>query len=153
VELEGSVAIYKERIVIAQSAGVFLICALAIAAQTPASPDITGTWVEESSGAAKWVLAEKDGSIHVVQMNGDKVQADFTCPLNGKECDIKQGGRSEKVMIYYNGDKLVEIIEGHDGTTKKRLSVSADGKTLDVELVPLSSADKAEKTVFHRQTS
>ena len=86
-------------------------------------------------------------------MRGDRVEADFTCPLSGKECEIKQDGRSEKAMIYYNGDKLVEIIEAHDGTTKRRLSLSADGKTLDVELVPLSSSDKAEKIVFHRQAT
>ena len=53
--------------------------------------------------------------------------------------------RAEKVMMYFNGDKLVEIRERGNDAIKQRLTVSADGKTLTVETVPLDSNQKATK--------
>jgi hypothetical protein len=134
-------------------AALLLATAMTLVAQAPTRPDVSGTWVDQSTGSIKWVLTEKDGQMHVVETNGDKVETDFTCPLNGKECAVKQDGRSEKMMIYYNGDKLVEISEGHEGVSKKRLSMSADGKTLSVEIIPLASTDKTETMSFRRQTT
>jgi hypothetical protein len=132
---------------------IALVVPMLLAAQTPGRPDVSGTWIEQSNGANKWILAEKDGSMHVTEMTGDKVETDFICPLTGRECEIKQQGRPEKMMVYYNGNKLVEIREGRDGVEKKRLSVSSDGKTLNVEIVPLSSKDKKETLSFQRQSA
>ncbi len=56
-------------------------------------------------------------------------------------------------MVYFNGNRLVEILEGHDGVTKRRLTVSPDGNLLTVELVPLTSQDKGEKMLFRRGTT
>jgi hypothetical protein len=130
------------------AAEFFLAVAITLAAQAPTHPDVSGTWVDQSNNSSKWILTEKDGSIHVVEMKGDRVETEFTCPMNGQECAI--AGRHEKAMVYYNGDKLVEITEGHEGSVKKRLTVSADGKTLAVELVPLTSTEKTENLVFRR---
>jgi len=121
-----------------------------LCAQTSKQADISGTWVSENNDKVIWVLSQKDEALHAVEMAGEKPSADFTCPLNGQTCDVKIDGHSEKMMVYYNGDRLVEILEGHAGVTKRRLSVSADGKVLTVEFVPLSSQDKGEKTLFHR---
>jgi predicted ATP-binding protein involved in virulence len=123
---------------------------VALAAQTP---DFSGTWQSDSNAAQKWVLDQKDGHIHVQEMNGDRVEADFTCALNGQECAAKENGRSEKIMMYFNGDKLVEIRERNAVSSKQRLTVSGDGKTLTVETVPLSSDQKAETTSFRRQST
>jgi hypothetical protein len=138
---------------LARCAGIFLLTACGLAAQTASQPDVSGTWIEQSNGDTKWVLTEKDDTIHVQEMTGDKIDTEFTCPLNGQECSAKIAGHSEKMMVYYNGDKLVEISEGRDGASKKRLTVSADGKTLSVELVPLSSSQKTETLQFRRQTT
>jgi hypothetical protein len=40
---------------------------------------------------------------------------------------------------------------GND-TVKRRFTLSADGKTLDVEMIPLSSEQKPEKLTFQRET-
>lgn len=134
-------------------AAILLLAACGLAAQTASQPDVSGTWIEQSRGDTKWVLTETNGTIHVQETTGDKVDADFTCPLNGQECAVKVAGHDEKMMVYYNGDKLVEISEGKDGVSKKRLTVSADGKTMSVELVPLSSSQKTETLQFRRQTT
>ena len=86
-------------------------------------------------------------------MSGDRVEVEFTCALNGQECPAKEEGHSEKIMMYFNGDKLVEIRERANGTVKQRLTVSADGKTLSVETIPLSSDEKAETQAFRRQAT
>jgi len=120
---------------------------MALAAQTP---DVSGTWQSDSNASVKWVLEQKDGKIHVQEMNGEKVETDFTCSLSGTECAVKEGGHSEKMMMYFNGPKLVEIRERGSDTLKRRLSVSDDGKKLTVETVPLSALDKSETESFHR---
>jgi len=129
---------------------VFFSASFSLLAQTSNEPDVSGTWVSENSDHVTWVLTQKDGTLHAVEMAGDKPSVDFTCPLNGQTCDVKIAGHTEKMMVYYNGDRLVEILEGHSGVTKRRLSVSADRKVLTVEFVPLSSQDKGEKMIFHR---
>jgi len=102
-------------------------------------------------GTTKWILAQKDGKMHVQEMNDGRVVGDFTCALSGQECEVKEDGRSKKVMLYYNGPKLVAIRVHGDDATKQRLSVSSDGKTLQVETVPLSASQKAETLTFQRQ--
>jgi hypothetical protein len=129
-------------------AGAFSVGMLA---QTSTEPDVSGTWVQSSNGAIKWILAQKDGKMHVQEMNDSRVVGDFTCALSGQECEVKEDGRSEKVMLYYNGSKLVAIRVRGDDATKQRLSVSSDGKTLQVETVPLSASQKAETLTFQRQ--
>ena len=129
---------------------IFLSASFSLFAQTSSQPDVSGTWVSENHDNVTWILTQKDDALHVVEMTGEKPSADFTCPLNGQPCDVKIAGHSEKMMVYYNGDRLVEILEGHSGVTKRRLTVSADGKVLTVEVVPLSAQDKSEKTLFHR---
>jgi hypothetical protein len=97
------------------------------------SPDLSGTWQSQTNGAQKWVLDQKSDKIHIKEMDGDKVEADFTCSLYGQECPAKLDGRSE--------------------TIKQRLELSADGKTLTVETVPLDSNQKTETETFRRQIS
>jgi hypothetical protein len=120
-------------------------------AQTSTDPDVSGVWVQSSNQAIKWTFTQKDDKLHVQEMDGDKAVADFTCSLSGQECQVSEDGHSEKIMMYYNGPKLVVIREHGNDALKQRMSVSADGKTLQVETVPLSESQKAETLTFGRQ--
>jgi hypothetical protein len=122
-------------------------------AQQPADQDISGTWVQSSNKAIKWTFVQKDGAMHIQQMNGGKVIVDFTCTLNGKECETKEDGRSEKIMLYYNGPKLVVIKERGNDALKQRIALSSDGKTFQLETVPLSESQKSETMTFQRQSA
>jgi uncharacterized protein YycO len=117
------------------------------------TPDLSGTWVADSNSSQKWVLTQKDNQIHVQKMNGDKVETNFTCSLAGLECKAKENGRSEKITMYFNGSKLVEIEERGDETIKSRMAVSSDGKILTIETVPLSTNQRTEVASFRRQDS
>jgi hypothetical protein len=131
--------------------GTFAAAAFAQTSNAP--PDISGSWVNAANGANKIVLTEKDGKLRVQEFNsGDKPVTDYLCALDGRECAVKEDGRSEKVMLYFNGPKLVEIKERGNDTVKRRFTLSADGKTLDVEMVPLSGEQKPEKLTFQLQT-
>lgn len=122
----------------------------ALAAQTP---DVSGTWRSDSNASMKWILNQKTGNIHVQELSGNKVEADFTCSLSGTECKVKENGHSEKLIMYFNGAKLVKISERGSSSIEQRLTVSADGKTLTVETVPLAPYQKVETLLFHRQTT
>jgi hypothetical protein len=131
--------------------GTFAAAAFAQTSNTP--PDVSGSWVNAANGANKIVLTEKDGKLRVQEFSsGDKPVTDYLCALDGRECAVKEDGRSEKVMVYFNGPKLVEIKERGNDTVKRRFTLSADGKTLDVEMVPLSGEQKPEKLTFQLQT-
>ena len=128
--------------------GLLFLAASAIASQTP---DVSGTWLADSNASVKLIFKQKDGQLHVQELNGDKVKADFTCSLSGQECDVKQEGHPEKVMLYFNGAKLVEIRERGTDTNKERFTLSVDGTTLTEETVPLTADQRRETLLFRRQ--
>ncbi len=130
------------------SLSLAVIFASAAAAQTP---NVSGTWISDSDSSLKWILDQKDGKMRIQEVAGDKVKADFTCSLSGEECSVKEDGRSAKLMLYFNGDALVKISERGSDTVKQRLTITVDGKTLNVKTVPLSSSQKAETVSFRRQ--
>lgn len=135
-----------------------ILCSILAAIAIPATlfaqtPDLTGTWISESNVSQKLILDQKGGKIHVQEMNGEKVDVDFTCSTSGQECEAKENGHSEKVTMYFNGAKLVELRERGNDTIKQRLALSNDGKVLTVETVPLSSQEQIRIESFRRQPS
>ncbi len=131
------------------SALLAIVLPFALAAQ---GPNTSGTWVSESDPSITWVIAQTPEDIHVQEINGDKTEADFTCPLSGRVCEAKENGHSETIMMYFNGGKLVMLRERGSDSSKEWLTVSADGNVLTIEGVPLSSKDKASKTSFRRKS-
>jgi hypothetical protein len=121
-----------------------LLLAIALAplsfAQAASDPDLSGTWLDSSNSAEKITFNEKGDKIQVREQDGDKVLADYTCNLSGQQCNVKEAGHPVKVMIYYNGSKLIEIKERGSDVEKRRFSLGQDGKTMLVETIPLSSA-------------
>ena len=81
---------------------------------------------------------------------------DIRCATDGKDCKIKDEGRSATVSFYYNGPVLVELEsegQNRDTVTKKRMHVSSDGSTLTVEVIHvLPTGKQPEKLVLSRQT-
>ena len=123
-------------------------------AQSSSGPvDMSGTWVDQSNAGDKLVLLEKGDKIQVREMDGDKVVADYTCNLNGAQCSTKEDGHSVNVMIYYNGSKLVEIKERGSDVEKRRFTLADDGKTMQVEVIPLSGEGKTSRRTYQKQDS
>jgi hypothetical protein len=131
----------------------FALTPISFAQAASSPPDLSGTWLDSSNATAKLALTEKGDKIEVREIDGDKVTADYTCSLSGEQCDIKEDGRPVKVMIYFNGSKLVEITERGSDVEKRRFSLSQDGKTMQVETIPLSSSGKSSTHSYRKEDS
>lgn len=129
----------------------FLFAPICFAQTGSSAPDLSGTWLDNSNNAIKMAFQEKGDNIKVHETDGDKVVADYSCTLNGTQCEVKEDGRPVKVMIYYNGSKLVEITERGSDVEKRRFSLSSDGNTMQMEVIPMSSSGKTTTHTFQKQ--
>jgi len=119
-------------------------------AQSGTQPDLSGTWVDSANNADKITVSEKGDSIQLRETDGNRVVANYACSLDGKQCESKEEGHSAKVMTYYNGSKLVEIVEHGSDVTKRRFALSQDGKTMIVEIMPLTDESKVVTRTFQK---
>jgi hypothetical protein len=141
--------------------GILLFAALTASAGED-KPDLSGKWKlkQDASEAGQTnkdlllVIEEKGDDIHVKETRGSgskDATSDFTCATMGKECAMQDGGDKAKVSVYYNGPVLV-VLKTHgrkgDAVEKRRLSLSAAGDSLTVEVIHIEPAGKAEKLVF-----
>jgi hypothetical protein len=137
---------------IAVAALVFGVVSVPLAlSQSASEPDLSGNWVDSSNASDKITIQEKGNKIQVHETDGDKVTADYTCSLSGQQCESKEDGHSAKVMIYYNGSKLVEITERGSDVSKRRFSLSKDGNTMSVEIIPVSSEGNTTTRTYQKQ--
>lgn len=130
-------------------------------AQPAARPDLSGDWqldaarsapnLHDSSGLS-WRIEQNDGTIHLIENEGNKTVSDVRCATDGKDCKVKDAGRPATLSLYYNGPVLVELeTSGHNNDTvvKRRFSLSPDGSALTIEVNQLMPEGKpAEKLVL-----
>src|SRR5579871_774197 len=138
----------------------FLLSACFLSAQETSKPNLSGTWrlnAQRSelhsthvSGAASWVIEEKDDSIHITESEGGK-KIELQCPTNGKECEVT-GGEKAKASFWYNGPILVEMETKGQNATRYRMNLSPEGKALTVEITYIvPQEDKPDKLFFEKQ--
>jgi hypothetical protein len=132
-----------------------------------AKPNLSGTWQLDAgkselhlakTAAIIWQINETYNSIQMKQVETDdggrERTVSFSCLIGGKECSFKEPGGSAKASFWYNGPMLVEMKTGHDDhIAKYRMTLGADGKTMDVELMAVvpPSAEKPDRLVFSKQ--
>lgn len=137
---------------------VFEVLALPLAGQD--RPNLSGTWQFDSSkselhgvmvAGATWVINEDESSIQITEgQDGAKKKIELKCTTDGKECKIS--GEKATASFWYNGPVLVEMETKGEHVTRYRMNLSADGKTLTVDLrsiVPQSTED--DVLVFQKQ--
>lgn len=129
----------------------FAFAPISFAQAAASDPDLSGTWLDNSNSAAKITFSEKGDKIQVREMDGDRVVADYTCNLSGEQCQFKENGHPVKVTMYYNGSKLVEILERGKDVEKRRFSLNQDGKTMQVETIPMSSEGKTTTRTYQKE--
>lgn len=127
------------------------LCYGALMAQAPADHPFTGSWILQNEPSLKLIVEQNDQKIHVREMKGQEVTAEYTCGLDGKECEFKQEGHPAKVSLWFNGPKLVELRSRGNQVTRRRFSFAPDGKSLNVELSEFSPNEKHEMLAYSRQ--
>jgi hypothetical protein len=105
-------------------------------------PHLNGSW---QAGAATVAIQQTADDIQVTETDHDK-QSEVHCNTLGKSCKIKGG----EVSFWYSGAMLVMLESLHNAShvTEKRWTASADGKTLNLEVVHISTASSSEKTAY-----
>jgi hypothetical protein len=113
---------------------------------------LTGSWKIDSGDAktaSGWVLQPIADGMHISGSNGEKVAVEFDCQM-AKECQIKDAGHHAKVMMYFNGAKLIETETIGSRVVKRRFTVTGNGDTMEVETIPVEPEGKPETAVFKR---
>jgi len=136
-------------------AGLAIIAFVASTANAEDHPDFSGTWKLNASAShikdsklanecSKLTISQKDSSIRLVDTDSPPVE----CSISGKECETKEA----KVSFWFNGPKLVEMeYKGHAGhARKRRLSLASDGKTLQMEVIPITPAGDTSLLAFDK---
>jgi hypothetical protein len=127
---------------------VALFAAAAWAADNTDHSKIGGAWqVQNEAGkgpALVWVLEEKGDAIHVTYSHGDQKLSEFECNAMGRECQIKDSGRQAKVSMWFSGAKLVELETKGSEVVKRRFTVSGQGDTMELEVIPIVPVGRSE---------
>lgn len=128
----------------------FVMAATGIAAAQTTTPSLSGTWVLTRDSTVKLVVEQMPDKIHVKELKGDAVLTEYTCNVDGKDCSIKEEGHAAKVALWFNGPKLVELRTRGSEVTRRRFTLGGDGKSLEVELSPMSTPGKTEILAYSR---
>jgi hypothetical protein len=136
--------------------GAILAATCALASDEDQRAKLTGSWEIQTSGATAGV---KDASAYTLQPSQDgmrisgtdegKVIVEVNCKM-AQECKIKDEGHSATVMMYFNGPKLVENETIGSRVIRKRYSVTDDGNTMQIEVIPIQPEGKTEVILFKR---
>ena len=145
------------------TAGVLIgLCALTAIAQT--KPDFSGTWKMnaakskfERGGPAGIIIKfeqKETGLSEVLTLTGDngerKVEATYSA--DGKESDVQMGPEGAKGSIKWEGETLVIVWKGGDRSFTRKCKLSADGKTMTLEVVQVGeNGTVTDMVVFDKQ--
>jgi len=126
---------------------------LLMADDSSARARLVGAWQPQDStakDAGVWTLERKgDEVMHISYSVGDQKMIEFECGTTGKECKVKDSGKSATVSLWFNGSRLVALETRGQEVLKRRFAVG-DGDSLEVEVIPIQPDGKSEKVVFRR---
>ena len=128
---------------------ILVLAAAALADDSDQRAKLTGSWQEPSDVKEAWVLQPLPGGMRLTSSSGGKTVMEIDCKM-GQDCDIKDSGHHAKVMMYFNGPKLVETETMGSRIVKRRFAVTGDGNTMELEVIPIEPDGKTETIVFKR---
>jgi hypothetical protein len=134
--------------------GVLVLGACALASDEDQRAKLTGSWQIQTEGsreASAYTLQPSDDGMRISGTDAGKVVIEVDCKM-AQECDIKDAGHHAKVMMYFNGPKLVVNETIGSRVVRKRYSVADDG-TMQLEVIPIEPEGKTEVIVFKRATT
>ena len=106
---------------------------------------LIGSW--EGDGSV-WTLQQNGDALHVTEARSDHTTLEIQCAI-GSECNVKDGGHSVKVTMYYNGPKLVEMETRGSEVFKRRFGVTGD--EMEIETIPIVPGGKTQITKLKRK--
>lgn len=130
-----------------------------------APPNYSGVWQLDSANSQStagesvtYNIQDSSGQITFTRIiherDGKEFTSHFSCKTGGGQCDFDEAGRKAKVSLWYDGASLMVLkTDGpkEDSVTQWKLTLGAEGKTLNVNLEHLEPVDKSEKLVFDKK--
>jgi hypothetical protein len=132
--------------------GILVFAAVARADDSDQRAKLTGSWQEASDAKEAWILEALPGGMHITSSSGGKTVVELDCKM-AQDCDIKDSGHHAKFMMYFNGPKLVATETMGSRIVKRRFTVTGDGNTMELEVIPIEPDGKTETIVFKRVTT
>lgn len=117
-------------------------CAAVYADDLSDRSKINGAWEVTGGEKEVWVMEQKGDSIKITQSHNDQPLSQLQCKIGGGECQGKDSGHSAKVMMWFNGPKLVEM-ETRGSEVVKRL-FSANGDDMEMQVIPIVPEGKPQ---------
>jgi hypothetical protein len=139
--------------IIRMVAGAALLVGVAAMADEAADrAKLAGEWQIEEAGAkdvpSRWMLEEKGESYRISAATAGQPEFAYECNTLGRDCEIKDNGKSAKVSLYFNGPNLVEFVTRGSDVVKRRFSAKDD--ELVVEVTPVVPPGKSEIIRYKR---
>src|SRR5580658_4364104 len=122
--------------VLVTTVSALLIAGSAFAADDAVRAKLAGKWQQSDGNGESWTLKESGDSMQVTNAKSTATIEEFECNTVGKECAIKRAGHKSKVVLYFNGPKLIEMETTGNQVVKRRFAVTGDGDTMDLETIP-----------------
>ena len=145
---------FRKKALLAAACSLLSFAALHLRADdTSARAQLIGAWHPKDPAvkdAGVWTFERKGGEvIHITYAVGDQKMVEIECETTGKDCKMKDTGRSAKVSMWFSGRNLVSLETRGDEIVKRRFGVE-DGDSLEVEIIPIQPDGKTEKVEFRR---
>jgi hypothetical protein len=122
---------------------------MAFGADDAGRAKLIGAWESHGDGGT-WVLAENGDAMHVTHVQNDRKLTDFECNTEGRECSVKDAGKSAKISMWFNGPQLVLMETRGSDVVKRRFQVAGDGTAIEVETIPIVPQGKPETATLNR---
>jgi hypothetical protein len=142
------------------------LSAVALASWAAERPDLNGSWLldpghtqmnGEKPKELNLSIRQQEDNIHITETatdaSGRQKKTEFECNTMGKLCKVNDAGEDAELTVYYNGAMLVALETRRNNAVaiKKRLTESADGKTLTMEVIHIAPQGKTESYTFTKQ--
>jgi hypothetical protein len=111
---------------------------------------LVGSWQSTPDGGQAWSFSTQGDALKVIETEAGNKVADFTCNTDGKNCDVKIGGKKASVSFYYNGSKLVEIEQKGSDVIKRRFTAAPQTDAMELEVMPIVPSGTNETVKFKR---
>jgi hypothetical protein len=108
---------------------------------------LIGSWQRQDDSikaATVWLLEVKGTALHIRESLGDQKISEFECPPKGADCEGTVEGKKASVSMYYDGPALVQLVTRGSDVTRRRFSVPEQRDMMEIEVMPIVGADKAE---------
>jgi hypothetical protein len=140
---------------------------LTISAMSAQTPGMTGVWQMNADksqvldGRTVTLVIETVASqlklrSTVRDRAGHEVTTEFTCGVDGKDCEFDEGGHRSKVSMWYNGPALLVCKTNGpvgDVVNEWKLELAPNGKALTLTITHVEPSASEEVVAFTKKPS